>query len=288
MARYVYYPTRFTAETPFQLEYFPPGKLLPTTEIDMHTHIHLGIMLAGSHDGWSDGYQLHLSPGDIWLTSPLEPHSAIRQSADHEAIVASFPLENLGNGFSGWKIPFLAPFSYDAIKRHKLLNSGHHPQLLKFGEKLRDFARIKNPDECSRFEMWLLIHQIYAALLRPFLHHDESLSATETGFERIRPAWVLPRKHPGKPISLEDAAQECHLSPSRFGELFRDYTGTTFCQYEMRYRLSNAKNAVASSARPFKEIAAEWGFYDASHFSHIFRQYYGVTPGEYRKGKLNF
>ena len=287
MARYVYYPTRFTAKTPFLLEYFPKGKLLPTAEIDMHSHIHLGIILAGAHDSWSDGYQLHFSSGDVWLTSPLEPHSALRQSADHEAIVASFLLEDLGNGFTGWNLPFLAPFSHGVRERHRLLNSSQRPQLFSLGKKLRDLALIQHPDECSRFEAWLTIHQIYTALLRPFLH-AETLPATGTGFERIRPALMLPRKQPGIPVSLETAAKECRLSASRFGELFRTYTGTTFCQYEMRYRLSNAKNAVASSDRPFKEIASEWGFYDASHFLHIFRQYYGVTPGEYRKGKLNF
>ncbi len=285
MAHYVYYPSCFPAQTPFRLEYFPPEKMLPTEEIDMHSHIHLGIMLAGSHDGWSDGEELHFDAGNAWLTSPLEPHSALRQSADHEAVVASFLLEDLGNGFNGWELPFLAPFSHSVRERHALLNSEERPSLFSYGEKLRGIAQMPVPDECSRFEAWLTIHQIYATLLRPFLR-DGSALAAKTGFERIRPALMLPRKQPGVPVSLESAAEECHLSPSRFGELFRKYTGTTFAQYEVRYRLSNAKNAVAASDLSFKEIADEWGFYDASHFLHIFRQYYGMTPGAYRKGNV--
>ena len=38
----------------------------------------------------------------------------------------------------------------------------------------------------------------------------------------------------------------------------------------------------------FQEIAAKWGFYDESHFSHLFKRLYGCTPGNYRKQHLEF
>ncbi len=283
MNSYVYYPDRFSEETPFHLEYFPPEKLIPTHEIDMHNFVHLGVVLAGSYDGWGDGYIHSHQAGSVWLTAPLEPHTALRQSDDCEAVAASFPIEELGRGFAGWKLPFLAPFSLDLKQRTECLNRGNAEKCLALGKALRDLALLADQDVCTRFEQWLLIHEIFAVILKPF--QQAAIPETEAGLERIRPALVLPQKQMGKPVSLEEAARACNLSASRFGELFHAYMGKSFCQYEIRFRLSNAKNLVATSDRTLKEIAATWGFYDTSHFTRLFHQYYGVTPGAYRKNR---
>ncbi|MCQ2380558.1 MAG: AraC family transcriptional regulator, partial [Victivallaceae bacterium] len=271
------YAPRFEDVRSFGLEYFPPGKQIPVDVIDMHSHVHFGIVLSGSHRGWCDGDVSTGNTGDAWLTGPFEPHTSYGQTADHEAIVASFQIENLCRGFSGWEVPVMAPFSCDVAERRRLLSAEMNPGLLEMGRELRDLALLPNQDDYAKLEEWLLIHRLFVHVLRNF--SGRNAFGGESGMERVMPAFVLPRKQPGRPVSVEEAAAACHLSVPRFGELFKRYAGTTFRQYEIRFRMSGARADIVSRNGSLKEIAARWGFYDTSHFLHAFRRYYGLTPG---------
>jgi transcriptional regulator GlxA family with amidase domain len=48
-------------------------------------------------------------------------------------------------------------------------------------------------------------------------------------------------------------------------------------------RTERARRMIQTSELPLVEIAAAAGFASQSHLGRIFRQTYGVTPGELRK-----
>lgn len=61
--------------------------------------------------------------------------------------------------------------------------------------------------------------------------------------------------------------------------------GTTVSQWIMDRRLERCKDALASrreSRGVVKDVAYQWGFNDAAHFSRVFKKRYGLTPLEYR------
>lgn len=90
----------------------------------------------------------------------------------------------------------------------------------------------------------------------------------------------------GVKIDLKTAAERCHLSPSRFCRVFKKEHGMTFSDYLMRHRVSTARELLASSPSPIKEVAFAVGFDDLSYFSRVFRRYAGASPSEYAAGKL--
>jgi AraC family transcriptional regulator len=68
--------------------------------------------------------------------------------------------------------------------------------------------------------------------------------------------------------------------------LYRDFTTAFGCspgEYLRRTRIDGAAAALANDRRPIAAIAADYGFYDQSHFDRVFRSALGVTPSEYRR-----
>ena len=79
-------------------------------------------------------------------------------------------------------------------------------------------------------------------------------------------------------------AKQFHLSAFHFIRLFRKAKGITPQAYIAVYRLSKSKKMLLSDV-PVAHIAYELGFHDPSHFTHRFRQFFGVTPSQYRLAK---
>ncbi len=72
-------------------------------------------------------------------------------------------------------------------------------------------------------------------------------------------------------------------SPRRFTTLFTDAVGLTPKLYSRINRLRSVVERVARGGEiAWADLASEYGFYDQSHLTRDFREFSGVTPGEYR------
>jgi transcriptional regulator GlxA family with amidase domain len=54
-------------------------------------------------------------------------------------------------------------------------------------------------------------------------------------------------------------------------------------QYHLSLRIQQARYLLANSELPIKEIAIGLGFCSIYHFSRLFKEKTGVTPGNYAK-----
>ena len=50
--------------------------------------------------------------------------------------------------------------------------------------------------------------------------------------------------------------------------------------------MSEAAAQIQGSEQPFKEIAVNCGYRDYFYFCRAFKEYYGVTPSQYREERL--
>jgi len=72
-------------------------------------------------------------------------------------------------------------------------------------------------------------------------------------------------------------------SPRRFTTLFSDAVGLTPKLYSRINRLRSVVERVARGGEvAWADLASEYGYYDQSHLTRDFREFSGVTPGEYR------
>ena len=83
------------------------------------------------------------------------------------------------------------------------------------------------------------------------------------------------------PISLEDAANICHLSKEAFCRYFKKATNQTFIQFLNGYRIAQAKRQMMSSSN-LTDIAFSSGFESLAYFSRVFKQVTNENPSSYR------
>ena len=88
---------------------------------------------------------------------------------------------------------------------------------------------------------------------------------------------------PAESLSLTDLGAAAGVHPTHVVRAFTAAFGMPPGRYIRKLRLDLAAVALAGSDLPLSRIAADAGFYDQSHFTRLFRDEIGVTPGEYRR-----
>jgi AraC-like DNA-binding protein len=89
--------------------------------------------------------------------------------------------------------------------------------------------------------------------------------------------------HLNEAITLTDLAEQCSLSPSQYGRLFKRVMGCTPITYVLEKRISYAMQLLTETDMRISAIAVKSGFNNFSYFNRCFRQYQGFTPSEYRQ-----
>lgn len=79
---------------------------------------------------------------------------------------------------------------------------------------------------------------------------------------------------------LRDAA---HMSYSHLSALFRQRLGCAPLRYHQRLRMERAARLLLNPYCSVDEVAQQSGFVDLNYFVRLFRQTYGLPPGQWRK-----
>lgn len=88
--------------------------------------------------------------------------------------------------------------------------------------------------------------------------------------------------HFSENLNLTRVARAAGVHPVYLGQIFRKQFGETLGEYLNRIRVRTAAGLLANSDVPLSSIAVDLGFYDQSHFTRVFRQVTGATPGAFR------
>ena len=128
-------------------------------------------------------------------------------------------------------------------------------------------------------EMYL--RQIFIMLQRYF----KSSSKTDNSrvVEEIDKATEYFNAHYNEDISIEEYAENNHVSISWFIRNFKQYTGSTPMQYILSKRIYNAEILLQNPAYNVTEISQIVGYDNPLYFSRIFKKVKGLSPSEYRK-----
>lgn len=84
-------------------------------------------------------------------------------------------------------------------------------------------------------------------------------------------------------FSAYEAAEHFDMNLPAFSKFFKDATGQNIMDYTIHARIEKAKELLASTNLPLKDISEQVGYYNVSSFTRRFKLNQGITPGEYRK-----
>ena len=201
----------------------------------------------------------------------------------------------------------LKPSQYTCLSEYlkKLLYSwkaGRIPQchLIKYVHTLFHFFAQHNV--CSftadqilvQFQEMLAVcqsaDQLYAQLFLLLEEHvlsplQESHSSAEI-YQKIKEYIEL--NYPSS-ITMESLSEIFHISPSYLSRIFRKYSKKSPIKYLIEIRMSKAGKIIAAYPdMDFKTIAELVGYSDQHYFSRYFKQFFNMTPTEYKLSITNY
>lgn len=84
-------------------------------------------------------------------------------------------------------------------------------------------------------------------------------------------------------FSVQDVANRLSLTTPYLSQYFKQQTGETLTGYVASLRISKAQSLIESTTMPLQMVSESVGYYNLNSFIRRFKQFTGMTPGEYRK-----
>ena len=109
-----------------------------------------------------------------------------------------------------------------------------------------------------------------------------------------RPPWldsILDRIHAeynDSNLLVRELARTVDVHPVYLARVFRKFQLCSVKDYIQCLRLQQVSHALATTTDPLSQIAYMKGFSDQSHMTRYFRNYYGMSPGNFRKFSRSF
>jgi AraC family transcriptional regulator len=235
----------------------------PYSRIPTHAHDAASICLTLSGQGLEiiEGARLIAEPGGVIMRGPKLKHSDQYGAVPHR----SFMIE-LEEKWLGACRHFLRLF-----EGHRQFAGGPVPALA-----LRIYRESRVKDSIAP----LIVEGLMLEMLG---HASRSLIKAPVRL----PGWLVQardllhgRFHDS--LNLIDIANTVGVHPTHLARSFKKHYRTTVGEYLRRLRLDWATRQLSETEDSIAEIASAAGFYDQSHFSHLFKQHTGFTPAEFR------
>jgi AraC family transcriptional regulator, transcriptional activator for feuABC-ybbA operon len=89
------------------------------------------------------------------------------------------------------------------------------------------------------------------------------------------------QEHYMESITVRGLAEQAQVPPWQYTAIFKELTGMKPLDYLTELRIDHAKEWLAASPVPLRDVARNAGFADEYYFSRRFRQATGMTPRQY-------
>jgi AraC family transcriptional regulator len=162
------------------------------------------------------------------------------------------------------------------------------------GDMLFNLQHLKNLFNSDNYNDLLMNEYLIHSLINFYrIYNEEVLSKTEhlnvlnygtrkELFRRLNNAKDYMQSNYNQVIGLDEICQYACLSPTHFYRTFKQTFNCSPHQYLIQLRLSQAKFLLRNSNYEIREIVNLVGFDSASSFIRLFKEKFGVTPGNYR------
>ncbi len=99
----------------------------------------------------------------------------------------------------------------------------------------------------------------------------------------VQQALLYMKENMESDMSLQQVAEAIRVSPSQLSRFFKEETSWSFGDYLIHIRMEQAKEWLAHTEKPIKEIAERLRYTSVTNFNRIFKHVTSVPPGQYRK-----
>jgi AraC family transcriptional regulator len=237
----------------------PPGSALPRHEHDVPT---ICYVLRGGFIEHSTGEAVECPPATLKVMPAGEPHWNRFGHLETRGVRIDVDRERFQD----------VPAIFRALDERHRESGGRAGELAR-----RLVAEFASGDEAGEVAVEGLALELVAELAR----------AREGGRERIAPPWLAAAEELigdrfRERLSVTEIARSVDVHPATLSRAYRRRFGCTVGERIRRLRVEHAARELLETSEPLSEVALRAGFYDQSHFTNLFRQVIGLTPGVYR------
>ncbi len=115
----------------------------------------------------------------------------------------------------------------------------------------------------------------------------DSIGLRNNTVEKTVPSWVNRLKeilhYDSTKFSLKSLSEELGVHPVHISRAAPKYLSVSLGEYVRKLKLRKAMSLLLDSNLSLVEIAYQAGFSDQSNFNHVFKSYYKLSPGSFRR-----
>jgi len=243
-----------------------------------HTHpnaVEICYLERGCQTYRTQGREYHLVGGDVFVTSPGEPHDTGGRVEERGILYwLNLRIPRPGGSF------LMLPEAESAALVSQLCTLPHRhfpgrPSLKQifndvfhlYEQPTTSMVRIAAANHMVRF----LLETISCANRHEGIHRSPLISKL---VERIK-------SQPEQNYSLVELADEAGLSLSRFKSKFKSQIGIAPHEFILRCKMDAAKELLLDKRKSVTDTAMELGFSSSQYFATVFRRFTQQTPVEF-------
>lgn len=170
---------------------------------------------------------------------------------------------------------------YDIIIR---ITSKLHADLRQMNEHLYEILNWDSHHPLVLFQ-FETVHDILSWLRRRFFELSELLYLKRQRQKRklIDEITEYVKDRLDQKITLNEVAAHFDFTPNYLGHLFKVETNRLFSDFLSELRMTRVCELLEDPTKKVYEIAEQTGYKNIIYFNRQFKQYMGMSPGEYRK-----
>ncbi|MGC2781300.1 MAG: helix-turn-helix domain-containing protein [Bradyrhizobium sp.] len=233
-----------------------------------HPYIKILFQTYGISYFEQDGRHIEIGPGDCLAYDVSSPHTIVSPALTrHDVVIV--PKELLQErGFRSEKMP-----AYKLSARSGTGRIAHDVTHAAFDE-----ANRLSPNSAAS-----VAESLIDLLLLPLREADRMLDRAGPEAVYIR-AQAFIREHLRDPDLCIDQISAALGCTKRYLHMVFSDRGMTVSDYIWRARLQHCRQELETqSGKTITDVAFSWGFSSSSHFSRVFRKYFGVMPSSVHK-----
>lgn len=240
----------------------------------LHDRLTIGFPRAVARFRWEDGQEAFTNPNHVLFHDASMSYRIIDAGTAYGSVyivpsehlveeLASDLEVDLGDGVSGFPSRHGTVSAVDYLALHQLRLSMESSQ----------------PPDDLEIEETLL--RLVASVVRGS-YQRAGYASPKGHSDIVEETKEVVSQHLAESMSLDQIAARVHVSPYHLCRIFRRLTGSSIHEYRTQLRLREGLTALSWGADDISSVAYSLGFSTHSHFTHRFRQVFGIAPSQIR------
>ena len=170
------------------------------------------------------------------------------------------------------------------------LKNGFKVPDVSYADFSKRIANIQLASGAGQLSLFIGLLDIISAdnNLQPLSSGSYAYSMTDPEGMRIASVYNYIMHNYSRPLTLDDAAKQAHLTPTAFCRYFKKHTRHTFVHFVNKVRVNEAcKLLVNGPQASIAAIAYSCGFNSITNFNYVFKSITGASPREYINSYVN-